>query len=59
MDTRQRPAADRLPERKPRWTRPTLNYVGSVGEVFLSGGGKISSSANDTGDPPFKPSGQG
>ena len=43
---------------KQRWTRPTLKYVGNVGDVLQGGGGKLSPSASDTGDS-RKPPGQG
>jgi hypothetical protein len=43
---------------KQRWTRPTLKYVGNVGDVLQGGGGKMSPSAADTGDN-RKPPGQG
>lgn len=59
MENKERTPADRPREQKPRWDSPTLKYVGNVGEVFLSGGGKISTLQYDSGDTPFKPPGQG
>jgi hypothetical protein len=50
--------ADQPAEQRPRWSRPTMKFVGNVGEVFLSGGGKISTTTYDSGDTPFKPPGQ-
>jgi hypothetical protein len=48
------------PEARLRWERPTLKFVGNVGDIFLMpGGGKISTATYDTGDTPFKPKGQG
>lgn len=42
-----------------RWERPSLKYVGNVGDIFLfPGGGKVSTANYDTGDSPFKPKGQ-
>jgi hypothetical protein len=40
------------------WQPPTLHKVGSVGDVFQGGGGKLSATADDTGDAPRKPKGQ-
>jgi hypothetical protein len=46
------------PDGRVRWERPSLKYVGSVGEVFLfPGAGKVSTASYDTGDTPFKPKG--
>jgi hypothetical protein len=59
MENKTPTPADRRPQQRPRWSRPTLKYVGNVGEVFLAGGGKISTTTYDTGDTPFKPPGQG
>jgi len=59
MENKECTPADQPDEQKPRWERPTLKYVGNVGEVFLAGGGKISTTTYDTGDTPFKPPGQG
>lgn len=48
------------PGKKPRWQRPSLKYVGHVGEIFqFPGGGKLSLNADDTGDEQRKPKGQG
>jgi hypothetical protein len=42
-----------------RWERPSLKYLGNVGEIFLfPGGGKVSTANYDIGDTPFKPKGQ-
>jgi hypothetical protein len=46
------------PAEKQAWERPTLKYVGNVGDIFLGGGGKTSVTTADPGDG-FKPSGQG
>ena len=43
---------------KPRWTSPTVKHVGDVGTVIQGGGGKLSMSFADSGDP-RKPQGQG
>jgi hypothetical protein len=43
---------------KQAWERPTLKYLGNVGDIFLGGGGKTSVAAADPGDG-FKPSGGG
>ena len=43
---------------KQAWERPTLKYVGNVGDIFLGGGGKTSVTAHDPGDG-YKPSGGG
>jgi len=59
MQKEPRPSANQTPATKPRWDRPSLKYVGNVGEVFLAGGGKVSTTTHDTGDTPFKPPGQG
>jgi hypothetical protein len=40
------------------WTRPTLKYVGNVGDVLQGGGGKLTPSPADTGDS-RKPPGNG
>ena len=39
-----------------KWTRPTLTYVGHVGDVLKGGGGKLSTSPADPGES-RKPSG--
>jgi hypothetical protein len=46
------------PPVKQAWERPTLKYLGNVGDIFLGGGGKTSVAAADPGDG-FKPSGGG
>jgi hypothetical protein len=44
---------------KARWERPSLKYIGNVGDVFLfPGSGKVSTASYDVGDSPFKPRGQ-
>jgi len=43
---------------KRRWERPTLGYVGNVGQVLQGGGGKLTPSPNDPGEP-RKPKGNG
>ena len=41
------------------WHKPTLQRVGDVGEVFkMPGGGKLSLTADDSGDSDRKPKGQ-
>jgi hypothetical protein len=40
------------------WEPPTMTYIGHVGDVLQSGGGKISSPPHDPGDTLFKPPGQ-
>jgi hypothetical protein len=46
------------PETRAPWQPPTLHRVGSAGEVFqMSGGAKLSTVADDTGDAPRKPKG--
>ena len=40
------------------WQKPSLQRVGNVGEVFLGGGGKLSLTADDSGDT-RKPKGSG
>jgi len=32
------------------WTTPTLNHRGSVGQILLSGGGKLSVTGQDPGE---------
>ncbi len=44
---------------KKEWEEPTLRKVGTVGEVLRGGGGKLSVMADDSGDAPRKPKGQG
>jgi hypothetical protein len=41
------------------WKRPTLKTVGTVGEVLRGGGGKVSTTTGDPGQPYLKPPGQG
>jgi len=43
---------------KRTWTRPTLKYVGHVGDVLQGGGGKLTPSPADPGEV-RKPSGGG
>jgi hypothetical protein len=46
-------------KKDPRWVKPSLKYVGNVGEIFLfPGGGKVSTANYDSGDAPYKPKGQ-
>ena len=40
------------------WKRPELKYVGTVGEVLQTGGGKLSITGGDPGEG-RKPQGQG
>jgi hypothetical protein len=45
--------------KKAGWQRPSLKYVGHVGEIFqFPGGGKLSLVADDSGDEQRKPKGQ-
>jgi len=47
-------------KRRPVAGRPSLKYVGHVGEIFqFPGGGKLSLTADDQGDEQRKPKGQG
>jgi hypothetical protein len=50
------PPSPTPPSKRP-WERPTLKYVGNVGDIFLGGSGKTSITTADPGDG-FKPSGQ-
>ncbi len=43
---------------KRAWSRPTVKYVGHVGDVLQGGGGKLTPSPSDPGES-RKPSGQG
>ena len=43
---------------KKSWTKPSLKYVGHVGEVLQGGGGKLTPAPSDPGES-RKPSGQG
>ena len=45
-------------QRRRRWEPPALQAIGTISQLVQSGGGKISSRPFDSGDPPFKPSGQ-
>jgi hypothetical protein len=47
------------PPRKRRWATPTVKHVGHVGDVLQSGGGKLSPSQNDPGEPRKPPGGGG
>ena len=51
-------SAATTPPAKQAWERPTLKYVGNVGDIFLGGGGKTSVTTQDPGDG-YKPSGGG
>jgi len=42
--------------RKP-WCSPTLNHVGHIGDILQTGGGKISTTAGDPGEPRKPPGG--
>ena len=46
-------------QRRRLWEPPTLKAIGTISQMVQSGGGKISTSPHDPGDPPFKPPGQG
>ena len=41
-----------------RWEPPTLTFVGLVGDILQSGGGKLEISLADTGEEHRKPQGQ-
>jgi hypothetical protein len=41
------------------WEPPALRSIGTVGQLVQTGMGKISAVTGDSGDPPFKPPGQG
>lgn len=43
---------------KKAWTKPSLKYVGHVGEVLQGGGGKLTPAPSDPGEV-RKPSGGG
>jgi hypothetical protein len=58
MENEKRTSTTATPPAKPAYERPTLKYVGNVGDIFLGGGGKTSISSSDPGDG-YKPSGQG
>jgi hypothetical protein len=58
MDNKNR-SKDTAGDRQAAWERPSLKYVGSVGDVFLfPGSGKVSTATYDSGDTPYKPKGQ-
>ena len=42
--------AETAPPAKRAWTRPTLKYVGNVGDVLQGGGGKLTPAPADPGD---------
>ena len=44
-------------QNKRPWDMPQLKFVGHIAEVIQAGGGKLSISANDPGEPFRKPSG--
>jgi len=50
---------DQATQRRRQWVTPTVTMVGKVREVLQAGGGKLSLTADDSGDAPFKPKGQG
>jgi len=58
MENEKATTAPEIPTVKQPWERPTLKYVGNVGDIFLGGGGKTSVLSSDPGDG-YKPSGQG
>ena len=41
------------------WEPPALMTVGTIGQLLQAGGGKLSLTADDSGDAPFKPKGHG
>lgn len=41
------------------WEPPALKAIGSISQLVQAGAGKISAALGDSGDPPFKPPGQG
>jgi hypothetical protein len=45
--------------KREKWVPMKLNYLGNVNALLTSGGGKISTTADDSGDPPRKPKGLG
>jgi hypothetical protein len=57
MGNTQEPAKPAAPARA-AWQKPSLQRVGDVGGVFLGGGGKLSITADDSGDS-RKPKGTG
>ena len=42
-----------------QWVSPAVKLVGTIAEVLKGGGGKLSVTAGDTGEPPRKPNGHG
>jgi hypothetical protein len=56
MDNREMHDREKAGARE--WESPTMTFIGHVGDVLQSGGGKISSPPNDPGDHIFKPPGQ-
>jgi hypothetical protein len=46
-------------QRRRQWETPTVKTVGTVRQVLKAGGGKLSLTADDMGDAPFKPKGIG
>ena len=60
METEKPSLEQPTDEERPVWERATLKYLGNVEDIFrFPGNGKVSSATHDTGDTPFKPSGQG
>ena len=53
-DKQGRAAGTRRP-----WQAPALETVGTIGKVLQGGGGKLSTSSGDPGEPMRKPKGQG
>ena len=54
-------ADDKMSETKAEkkaWTKPSLKYVGHVGDVLQGGGGKLTPAPSDPGES-RKPGGQG
>lgn len=45
-------------DRRP-WEPPAVKTVGTIGEVLQGGGGKLSTTGGDSGEPTRKPKGQG
>ena len=42
-----------------QWVPPAVKLVGTIAEVLKHGGGKLSMTADDSGDPPRKTMGHG
>lgn len=57
MENKQQPVRPATSSRA-AWEKPSLQRVGDVGGVFLGGGGKLSITADDSGDT-RKPKGSG